>query len=172
VEQEQEEQYMYTLDNSKKHIAFLDSNNIVENIVLFEKETSDVEILSFIGIAPQENSVSYVEIKDNNVILDLFVGYEFFEDYFRPVKPEDGSQWNKDLFIWTSSPSQELLDVAILLDGIVDYNVSTGVWTTTPPEDRENYIWHQPLLKWIPKPPDETFSYIWDDESNSWVSKI
>ena len=163
---------MYTLDNSKKHIAFLDSSNIVENIALFEKETSDVEILSFIGNTPQENSISYVEINESNVIFDLFVGYEFFEDYFRPVKTAEDSQWNKDLFMWTSSPSQELLDVAILLDGVVEYDVSRGIWTTTPPEDKQNYIWYQTLLKWIPKPPDETYSHVWDDESNSWVSKI
>ena len=162
---------MYTVDNFK-NIAFLDSNNIVKNIVLFETETEEVTILSFLGQVPQEDSTSYVELNNENVPNGIAIGHELFNGYFRPTSPQEGYQWNSDLFIWTTVPSQELLDLAILIDGQIIYDISNNSWTTTPPEDRENYIWYQPLLKWIPKPPDETFSNTWDDESNSWVTKI
>jgi hypothetical protein len=162
---------MYTADNDVKNIAFLDSNNLVNNIVLFEKETDDITILSFLGQSPQENSTSYVELNNENVIVRIEIGYELFDGYFRPTSPQEGYQWNKDLFMWTTTPSQELLDKAILIDGLVIYDTSINAWTTTPPEDEENYFWNVTLLKWIPKPPDETFSHIWDDESNSWVPR-
>jgi hypothetical protein len=162
---------MSTADNLK-NIAFLDSNNIVKNIAVFEKETEEFTILSFLGQTPQEDATSYIELNNENVINSIEIGYELFDGYFRPTAPEDGYQWNKDLFIWIIPPSQELLDIAALIDGQIIYDTSTNIWTTTPPEDKQNYLWHTTLLKWIPNPPDETFSHTWDDESNSWIAKI
>ena len=90
--------------------AFLDTENKVINVALFDSENPDIELLD--AIAKQSNAVDY---KSCTVHGECGIGYSFIDKHFVQEKPYPSWVLNTDTYQW-ESPIGLPIDVTSIWD--------------------------------------------------------
>ena len=136
-----------------KTFLVCDSNKIVNAIIAENKE-----------IAMSSTNMKIIEFDESNPI---WIGWELYDNEWRPPQPYPSWHWNEELKQWDSPiPIPEISGSYYW-----QWNEESGKW--------EKEMYPPPYPSWIldedenwqpPVPlPESENSYYWDEDSQSWI---